>query len=273
MDFSVSICVYGKDNAEHFRTAMDSIINQTVSPNEIVLVVDGPILDSIQKVIQDIQRKCEYLEVVYLENNVGHGEARRTGIEKCTNNLIAIMDADDICVPDRFERQLLYFVQDAELSVVGGNIAEFVDDIENVVGIRCVPKNDSDIKQYLKRRCPFNQMTVMFKKEDVIEAGGYIDWYCNEDYYLWIRMMQKSFKFGNVDEILCYVRVGSDMYQRRGGWKYFSSEARLQKYMLENKIIGTGRYVINVIIRFIVQVAMPNSVRGFVFRKLARNKI
>jgi glycosyltransferase involved in cell wall biosynthesis len=189
MEFSVSICVYGKDNADHFKTAMESIINQTIPPTEIVLVVDGPIPERIQKVTQDIQSKCEYLKVVYLKNNVGHGEARRTGIDQCTHNLIAIMDADDICVPDRFEQQLLCFRTEAGLSVVGGNIVEFVDDINNTVGIRKVPEDDSGIKQYLKKRCPFNQVTVMFKKDDVMEAGGYIDWYCEEDYYLWIRMM------------------------------------------------------------------------------------
>jgi glycosyltransferase involved in cell wall biosynthesis len=273
MKFSVSICVYGKDNADHFKISMESIINQTIPPTEIVLVVDGPVPEPIQKVIQDIQSKCEYLKVVYLKNNVGHGEARRTGIDQCTHNLIAIMDADDICVSDRFEQQIQCFRKEAGLSVVGGNIVEFVDDINNTVGIRKVPEEDSDIKQYLKKRCPFNQMTVMFKKDAVLEAGGYIDWHCNEDYYLWLRMMQKGFKFRNINEILCYVRVGRDMYQRRGGWQYFRSEARLQKYMLQNKIIGIQRYLFNVIIRFIVQIAMPNNLRGVVFRKLARNKV
>jgi hypothetical protein len=83
-------------------------------------------------------------------------------------------------------------------------------------------------------------------------------------------MMKEGYKFRNINEDLCYVRVGSDMYQRRGGWKYFKSEAKLQTYMLENKIIGYVLYVFNVLVRFIIQVAMPNSVRSFVFRKLMR---
>jgi len=272
MKFSVSICVYGKDNAEHFKMAMESIINQTIPPNEIVLVVDGPIPDSIQKVIEIIQNKYENLKVVYLEKNVGHGEARRIGIQQCTYDLIAIMDADDICVLDRFERQLECFRDDLELSIVGGNILEFIDDIDNIVGIRKVPESDNEIKQYLKKRCPFNQMTVMFKKNDVMAAGGYSDWYCNEDYYLWIRMMQKGFKFRNINEILCFVRVGSDMYQRRGGWKYFKSEAKLQRYMLDHKIINYFTFLNNVMIRFILQVLMPNKVRGYIYRNFARKK-
>lgn len=115
-----------------------------------------------------------------------------------------------------------------------------------------------------------NQVTVMFKKEDVISVGGYIDWYCEEDYYLWIRLALAGYKFGNVSENLVNVRVGKEMYGRRGGVKYFCSEAKLQSFMLKNKMIRFPRYVINVLERLILQVLMPNKLRGFVFQKIAR---
>lgn len=271
--FSVAICVYGKDNADHFRGAVESVLSQTVQPDEIVLVVDGPIPEVIQNMIESIQVECSYLKAIYLKKNVGHGEARRTGIRECTHNLIAIMDADDICVPNRFELQLQSFKNDDCLSIVGGNILEFIDSTDNIVGARVVPEKNEDLKQYLKKRCPFNQMTVMLKKEHVMEAGGYVDWYCNEDYYLWVRMSQKGYIFSNINQTLCYVRAGRDMYQRRGGWQYFKSEARLQKYMYDNEVIGLYRYVVNVSIRFIVQVLMPNKIRGVFFQRFARKKV
>lgn len=115
-----------------------------------------------------------------------------------------------------------------------------------------------------------NQVTVMFKKDDISEVGGYIDWYCEEDYYLWIRLVLAGKKFGNIPETLVNVRVGKKMYQRRGGWKYFKSEFGIQKLMLQNNIIGILRFVLNVGERFIIQVLLPNKVRGFVFQKLAR---
>lgn len=111
---------------------------------------------------------------------------------------------------------------------------------------------------------------LMFKKEDVISVGGYIDWYCEEDYYLWIRLALAGYKFGNVSENLVNVRVGKEMYGRRGGVKYFCSEAKLQSFMLKNKMIRFPRYVINVLERLILQVLMPNKLRGFVFQKIAR---
>ena len=117
-----------------------------------------------------------------------------------------------------------------------------------------------------------NQVTVMFKKDDVAEVGGYIDWYCEEDYYLWIRLAIAGKKFGNVNENLVNVRVGDEMYQRRGGWKYFKSEAKLQKYMLSNGMINSLRYLINVCERLLLQVLMPNKLRGWIFQKLARTE-
>lgn len=213
-----------------------------------------------------LDRGAIKFNVIRLSQNRGHGHARRIGLERCNYNYVALMDADDVSVSDRFERQLKCFEEDRALSIVGGQIEEFIDTPDNVIGIRAVPTEDEDIKSFLRKRCPFNQVSVMFKKNDVGLAGGYIDWYCEEDYYLWLRMYQKGMKFKNIDDTLVSVRVGEEMYQRRGGWKYFKSEARLQRYMLKNGIIGVETYLYNVAIRFVVQVLMPNKLRGRMFK-------
>ncbi len=270
--FSVSMCVYGKDDPAWFETAVESILNQTAKPSEVVLVVDGP----VPAVLDDIIKKYEASEifkVIRFEENQGHGNARRAGLGACTNELVAIMDADDISFPERFEKQLAVFGASPDIDIVGGNITEFVDTPENVVGSREVPEGDSDIKDYMRTRCPMNLVTVMFKKSSVERVGGFIDWYCEEDYYLWIRMAEAGMNFANVSDTLVNVRVGKEMYQRRGGLKYFKSEARLQKYMLDKKVIGIGTYFMNVSKRLIVQVLLPNKLRGWVFKKFARKKV
>ena len=162
------------------------------------------------------------------------------------------------------------FEQHPEVSVVGGIIHEFIGSPDNVVGTRVVPEKDEEIKTYLKSRCPMNLVTVMLKKDDVMKVGGYEDWYCEEDYYLWIRLALKGYKFYNIQDNLVNVRVGKEMYQRRGGWKYFKSEAKLQRYMLKHSVISFPKYLYNVLLRFAVQVIMPNKVRGWVFQKFAR---
>lgn len=271
--FSVSMCVYGKDDPTFFDMAVESIVQQTVPPNEIVLTVDGPIPECIQTVIEKYREKMTMIsfQVIYLERNMGHGEARRVSFEHCTHELIALMDADDLSVPNRFQKQLACFAADPELDIVSGIIQEFVDTPENTAGKRIVPQSDGEIKEYMKRRCPMNQVAVMFRKRAVEQAGGYLDWYCDEDYYLWIRMALAGKKFANVPDVLVNVRVGKEMYSRRGGWKYFRSEAKLQRLMLKKNMISPGRYGINVAQRLVLQVLMPNRLRGFLFRKLARS--
>ena len=266
------MCVYGGDRADWFKIAVDSILNQTVKPSEVVLVVDGPVLEELNGIICEYE-KMDIFNVIRFETNQGHGNARRAGLENCSNELVAIMDADDISAPSRFEKQIAEFEKDMELDIVGGNITEFVGEPENIVGQRVVFLNDSEIKQDLKKRCPMNLVTVMYKKSSVNKVGGFIDWYCEEDYYLWIRMALANMKFGNVSENLVNVRVGKEMYQRRGGVKYYKSEKALQKYMKKNKIIGFSTYFMNVTKRFIVQVLLPNKIRGWVFKKFARKKV
>lgn len=270
--FSVSMCVYGKDDPEFFRDAVQSILNQTVKPSEVVLVVDGPVPEVLDSVIRDYE-KMPMFRVIRFAENQGHGNARRAGLSECSNELVALMDADDLSVPARFQKQLDLFEKQPELDVVGGMITEFVGSPDNVVARRDVPLTDGEIKLYMRKRCPMNQVTVMFKKSSVDRVGGFIDWYCDEDYYLWLRMTLAGMKFGNVLDVLVNVRVGEEMYQRRGGKKYFLSEAKLQKYMLDNKVIGFGTYLINVTKRLIVQVLLPNKLRGWVFQKFARNKV
>lgn len=269
--FSVAICVYEKDNSSWFKTAVDSILNQTVIPDEIVLVVDGPVFGELYNIIKNYEKQ-EIFNVYRFSKNMGHGNARRKSLELCKYELVALMDADDICISDRFEKQLNIFRQHKNLSIVGGQIAEFIGDETNIVDYRIVPTTDSEIKEFLKKRCPFNQMTVMLKKSDVQSVGGYQDWYCNEDYYLWNRMFLGNFYFMNTEDVLVNVRVSNDMYNRRGGWKYFKSEAKLQKYMLNNKIINIREYVLNVAKRFVVQVLCTNFMRQFIYKIMLRKK-
>lgn len=270
--FSVAMSVYKNDIPAYFETSVLSIFNQTCPPDEIVLVIDGPIPIPLQTSVYAMMEKVGIMEIVRFLENKGHAAARQAGLEKARNELVAIMDSDDIAEPNRFEVLLKLLDEYPDVTVVGSIIHEFIGSPENVVGTRDVPEMDVDIKAYLKRRCPMNLVTVMLRKSDVMKVGGFIDWYCEEDYYLWIRLVESGYKFYNYQKSLVNVRVGEDMYQRRGGKKYFRSEARLQKYMFDHKMISLHQYAYNVMIRWLVQVAMPNRIRGWVFRTFARKQ-
>lgn len=267
---SVLMSVYKNDIAQNVKTAVESIINQTFRPSQVVIVVDGPVPDETTKTLEELKELYSEVEIYPLEQNVGLGNALKDGMTHCGNEIVARMDSDDIAVEDRFEKQIKKFEEDSELSIVGSNIAEFIGDKDNVVSIRSVPENHDDICKYLKKRCPFNHMTVMFKKSEVEKAGGYLHWFYNEDSYLWARMYLAGCKFANIPENLVYARINEATFQRRGGYKYYKSERDLFKFMYKNKIIGWGAYQKAKAIRFVVQVLMTNKTRQWFFKKFAR---
>ncbi|MBE6192960.1 MAG: glycosyltransferase [Rikenellaceae bacterium] len=272
LKFSVITSVYKNDKPEFIRQAFDSItIGQTLCPDEVVVVIDGPVSQEISVVIDEYaQLHSQLFNIIRLPENKGLGNALKVGLEASKYDIVARMDSDDYSISERFAKQVAYLESHTEVDIVGGNMGEFIGAVDNIVGVRNVPEQNVDINNYIKARCPFNHITVMFRKQAVMNAGGYLDWHYNEDYYLWIRMALNNCTFANLPDILCYARVGKDMYARRGGWKYFKSEAKLQKYMFDKGLISFFRMGYNVLLRFVLQVCMPNKLRGFVFRKFAR---
>ena len=271
--FSVAMSVYKNDNPIFFDRALQSITeNQKVMPTEIVIIVDGPVDEKINAVIEKYSEKYGNLNVIRLDKNAGLGNALKLAIENAKYELIARMDSDDVSAPNRFEQQLEIMTKNSAVDIVGGDISEFIGDENNIVAKRKVPILDKEIKEYLKTRCPFNHMTVMYKRSAELKSGNYIDLFYNEDYWLWIRMVENNCIMANTGTILVNARVGEDMYKRRGGKQYFNSEMFLQKYMLKNGIINLPTFVLNSSKRFVVQMLLPNAIREWVFKTFARTK-
>lgn len=272
--FSVCTSVYKNDKPDFVRVALDSMLeHQSVKPDEIVLVQDGPVPEELSLLLAEYEDKySEVMHIIRLEKNGGLGNALRLGVENAKYDIIARMDSDDICLSDRFEKQLAFMEAHPDCDIVGGQITEFIDTPSNIVGKREVPCSNEAIYQYMRSRCALNHPTVMFKKKSVLKAGNYIDWFWNEDYYMWIRMMELGCVFANLPDVLVNMRSGLDQYGRRGGMKYFKSEIGIKKLMLEKGMINRKEYFLNYIQRFIIQLLLPNTFRGWVFRTFARKK-
>ena len=271
--YSVLMSVYYMDKPEYLKKSVESMLNQTIKPDEFIIVKDGKLTKILDDLIDEYANKYDRLfTIVVLKNNVGLGLALNEGLKAARNELIARMDADDISLSNRCEEQLRMFEKNENLSVIGSNISEFIHNETNCISRRVVPENNEEIVKYMKKRCPVNHVTVMFKKSKVIESGNYIEWYYNEDYYLWIRLYLNGAKFYNIQQDLVNVRIGSEMFKRRGGYKYFTSEKKIQKFMLNNKVINYITYINNVLKRFIVQIIVPNGIRSWIFKTFAREK-
>lgn len=272
--FSIITSIYKNDKPEFVRVSLDSmLINQTIKPTEIVLVRDGLVPVTLEAVLIEYEtRYPDVFNIIRLEQNGGLGNALKLGVETAKYDIVARMDSDDICLPNRFELQLKYLELHPNVDIIGGQMTEFIDTPDNIIGKRIVPCDNEEIYDFMKNRCALNHVTVMFRKEAVLKVGNYQDWFWNEDYYLWVRMMIAKCKFANVPNVLVNVRSGADQYARRGGRKYYESEKGIKKLQLENKMITKKEYLYFVSQRYILQILMPNWLRGWFFRKLARKK-
>ena len=268
MNFSVLMSIYHKEKSEYFNRAMESIWDeQSVKPDEIVLVQDGKLTDDLYIVINKWKiRLNEVLKIIPLEHNVGLGDALNEGIKHCSHELIARMDTDDISLPDRFEKQLKVF-ENRDVDICSSWISEFDNDEKKIVSYRKIPEKHDEIVSYSKIRNPINHPAVMYKKSTVEKAGGYKKMIWFEDYYLWDRMILDGAKFYNIQEPLVNMRAGYSQLERRAGVKYAIEEFKFLKRLKEIGFLSTSQFIKNAVIRFIARI-LPKSLLKSVYKKI-----
>ena len=271
-NYSVLMSVYFKEKPEWLDYSISSMMNQTIVPNEFVLVEDGPLTKELEEVVNKYVKKYpKIFKVVKIEKNGGLGQALKLGIEKCKNEFIARMDSDDYSLPERIEKELEIFEKYPDVGIVGTNVSEFIDSIDNVICDTILPETNEEIIKFSKRRCPFSHPSVMFKKSEVINAGNYRENYLCEDYDMWLRMLRNDCKCYNIQESLVYMRVGEDFYKRRGGWKYMKTILKFKNELLKTGYFTLFDYLKSTVPHIIVCL-IPNSLRNWIYRNLLRKK-
>lgn len=266
--FCVLLSIYSKDDPEHFREAIESVISQSLPPKEIVLTVDGPIPDRLEAVISAYSA-CFPFREVRLPENKGLGIARGQGILACNAPYVALMDADDLCCPGRFEKQLQYLSDHPGVDVLGGQILEFTDTPDHPSSAREVPTSSDALRRFMRVRNGVNHVTVMFSLRSILSIGGYQSFPGFEDYHLWIRALQAGLKIENLPETLALVRTGNAMLNRRGGLSYISMEFRFQIFMFRSGFIPLSTAAFNFIARAVVRL-MPVRLRGLFYARILR---
>lgn len=263
---SVLMSLYDKERPEYLRACLESILQQTMQPAEIVIVLDGPISSPLQQILSEFTEKTPLMRCLPQKENKGLGISLAIGVEACRYQLIARMDTDDIMQPTRLEEQVQAFAERPNLQICGSNIAEFVTAPSAVQGHRVVPESNAAIRQFARRRNPFNHMTVMFKRDAVLEAGNYQPLKSFEDYFLWARMLMNGAAGYNIQKDLVFARIGKDMYARRGGIKYLMPGLRGRYAVYQTGLSNLGDLIIVCSIHIIVSI-MPNRLRGWLYTK------
>lgn len=270
--YSVLMSVYYKEKPEWLQYSIESMLNQTIKPDEFVLVEDGPLTPELNSVVDDfVKKNKEIFKIVKIEKNGGLGPALKRGINECKNEFIARMDSDDYSFPKRIEKQFEIFEKNPELGLVGTNVNEFKDNIENVNCSVVLPEKHNDIYKFSKKRCPFRHPSLLYKKSEVLKCGNYRNFYLCEDYDLYVRLLTSGCKCYNIQEPLVYMRIGNDFYKRRGGWKYMKTILKFKNEQLKTGYFSIGDYLKSTIPHIIVCL-MPNSLRDYIYRNMLRKK-
>lgn len=269
-NYSVLMSVYQGENPVYFKESIQSMMDQTVQTNDFVLVCDGPLTEALDEVIHNfIQKAPSLFQVIRLKKNLGIGRAANIGLEYCKNDLVAKMDADDIANPTRCEKQLDAFSGNPSVALVGSHIAEFVGEPCCVTSLRKVPLYQDDIMSFAKRRMPFNNQTVMYRKSAVLSVGGYSDLRRCEDYDLYVRLLHSGYIAMNIDEPLVYFRLTQDAYKRRGKWDTFTGFISVRWKMYRMGFSQFQDFLVPCLAECVVCI-VPTKIKKWIYEKFLR---
>lgn len=272
--FSVLMTVYEKLDPDHLLEALTSVVHQSLSPDEIVLVRDGPLGSTLEGVLSRWLEACPgIVHEVALGRKAGSAAAFQTGLLHCAHPLVARMDSDDVCVQDRFLKQAMFMDAHPEIDVLGGWVLELGGAEAPAPGsaVRRVPEHPGQVAAMAPLRCPVNHPTVMYRKEAVVKCGGYESRFGElADYHLWAKMLLHGAGIYNLPQILVKTRASRDLYRRRGGLGYARVEMRLMRELLRMGFVSFPVFLSNTLLRLAVRL-LPTEIRCLFYARFLRS--
>lgn len=272
MSISVLISVYKSERPEFLQKALHSVWDsQTLKPDEIVLIEDGPLTNELLNVLNKWEHRLgNKLKRIVNKQNLGLTKSLNRGLKVATGEYIARMDSDDISTPERFELQCKYLDTHPGISVVGGSLQEF-DSTSDNLGIRHYPLTNEQVIKYIKKASPLAHPTVMMRRE-IFDANIYYDerYRTSQDIALWFDILVSGRKIANLNEVTIKFRRDGDVFRRRSRDKakneliiYLQGIRRLYGYF--------NPYYIYPIIRFIFRI-LPVSIVKMIYGSSLRTK-
>jgi glycosyltransferase involved in cell wall biosynthesis len=200
---SIILPVY---NAEKYLyQAIKSILTQTYTNFELIIIDDGSTDESL-KIIQSFDD--ERIQIIQNEQNLGLIKTLNKGIDLAKGEYIARMDADDIAMPKRLEKQVAFLEKNIDYGLIG-TMAEMINEKGISIGkIHDLPISQEAIKSRILFQCPFIHPTVMGKTSIFKEFKYHENFPIAEDFFLWVKVIEK-YKVANLDEVFLQYRVHS----------------------------------------------------------------
>jgi len=265
---SALMSIYWKCDNLLLTRALESIFHNTIVPDEVLVVIDGPIQVDTEMVLCIYQEKYPFFKTLQLNKNQGLAIALNEGLAIIKTRWAARCDQDDINYPHRFEKQLACLQKNPNAKLIGSSISE-VDLDGQLLSERRVPESDDEIKKLIPFRNPFNHMTVIYDTEFIRKLGCYPD-IAYQDYGLWIKIIGNGGLAVNILEPLVYATTGDDMYRRRGGIKIAIDEFKLHHLMAHYRVRSWVGAMAWATARSAAAI-MPRQAKRLLYRQYLRN--
>lgn len=268
--YSILMSVYSGEKPEYLEQSIDSMINQSYKTNDFVLVCDGKLTDKLDNVIYKYEQQYgDIFHTVRLDNNVGTGQCANIGIEACLNEYIVKMDSDDVALPDRCEKQIKLLCDNPDLDMCGAFIEEFDTDTNEFIAVKKTPESNEEIHKYARRRNPFNNPTLVFKKSFAKKIGGYTTVKRCEDYDFVVRMLNSGAKGANIQEVLVKYRASRSNYERRQNWANTKSFISVRWRIFRMGFSSILDFIIPCTMQMVIFI-LPKSFTGKIYKKFLR---
>ena len=224
------------EKIEWLKQAIESIINQDCTyPIEFLIILDNPNNKEIESLVYNYMNKDDRIKVIKNEKNMGLVKSLNKGIEAASGKYIMRMDADDISVPNRIEKELKFLMQN-DLDLVAGEIIK-IDETNNEIGRDKIKRvTYTQIRNALKIRNILAHPTWFGKSELFKENKGYREIEACEDYDFLLRSIYKNKKIGIIPEYVLKYRVRKNSICNTKQYVQYKNTQIIKKFYNKGKI-------------------------------------
>lgn len=201
------------NDEKYICQAIDSILGQTYADFEFIIVDDGS-SDATGAMLRAYAGKDERVRLLRSDTNRGLASALNFGLSHTNADLVARMDADDISLPDRLEKQMRYLSQHPEVCVLGTYCEDIDENGDHTGRIRRMPTGIAKNADLVWTN-PVIHPSIVFRREPILSLGGYNAMLRRrQDYDLWFRVVAQGLKIDNLPEVLLLYRETTETYRK-----------------------------------------------------------
>ena len=208
-ELTVLMPVYNT-NVAWLSEAIDSVLKQTYSNFDFLIIDDGSSHQNVWPCLESFAKKDSRIKLVKNEQNLGLVATLNKGLNLIESTWVARMDSDDICAPDRFEKQMDFLKANPQVAVVGTN-GRYIE-TGKIYSRKRIPASHSEIAAALPFSCCFIHPSMIINREKILEIGGYPDVERAEDNALWLKVLfETNHHLANLTESLIHIRKGENV--------------------------------------------------------------